>query len=54
MPKVVLEHEGVQAFDGLVLVGDDLSDLVGGLADRLFDERQEELVLSAEVLVEAV
>jgi hypothetical protein len=52
---VVLHHEAVQALEGVVLLRASCSAQVPGRRlDRLLEQGQEELVLPAEVLVEAV
>ena len=49
---VVLDHEPVDALEGVVLVGDLVPQELGGGADRLLEQGQQQLVLAAEVLVE--
>jgi hypothetical protein len=50
---VVLQHEEVEALERVVLARDVLLEVLRGRADRLLEEREQELVLAGEVLVEA-
>ena len=49
----VLDHEPVELLDRVVFLGNPLPKVVRGGADRLLEERQEQLVLAAKILVEA-
>ncbi len=51
---VVLDDEAVQALERVVLVDGDLAEALGRRTDRLLEQGQQQLVFSAEVLVEAV
>ena len=50
---VVLHHEAVEAFERIALLGHLFSELLGRRLHRLLEEGQQQLVLAAEVLVEA-
>src|SRR5207248_6414252 len=50
---VVLDHEAVEPIERLLLVLDPIPELVRGRADGLLEQRQQQLLLPAEVLVEA-
>jgi hypothetical protein len=50
---VVLDRSPVQPDARVGLVGDDLAQVLGRRADRLLEQRQQQLVLAVEVLVEA-
>jgi hypothetical protein len=51
-PLVQSDGEHAQSLEGIGYRNDDVPEVVGGFANGLFEQREEQLVLAVEVLVE--